>query len=90
MYNSQNSVKEVIVNIQNNNEWNAIFSALSGRYVKSGLFADPAYSDSIPTGYDGYASDPTRMPSESAYESAVKLLIYFWQITMKSMVNGRN
>ena len=48
--------------------------ALSGHYVKSGLFADPSYGDSIPTGYDGYASDPTRMPSGAAYESAVKIV----------------
>ena len=40
-----------------NNEWNAILLALSGSYVKYGLLADPTYGDSIPTGYDGYASN---------------------------------
>lgn len=74
LYNSTSYASQVIVNIQNNNEWNAILTALEGGYVKSGLFADPSYGDSIPTGYDGYASDPTRMPSESAYESAVKIV----------------
>ncbi|WP_292790478.1 cobaltochelatase subunit CobN [Methanobrevibacter sp.] len=74
LYNSTGYASQVIVNIQNNNEWNAILTALEGGYVKSGLFADPSYGDSIPTGYDGYASDPTRMPSESAYESAVKIV----------------
>ena len=74
LYNSTLYAAQVIVNIQNNNEWNAIFTALEGGYVKSGLFADPSYGDSIPTGYDGYASDPTRMPSESAYESAIKIV----------------
>jgi cobaltochelatase CobN len=74
LYNSTRYAEQVIVNIQNNNEWNAILTALEGGYVKSGLFADPSYGDSIPTGYDGYASDPTRMPSESAYESAVKIV----------------
>ncbi len=74
LYNSTLYCADVIVNIQNNNEWNAIFTALSGGYVKSGLFADPAYGDSIPTGYDGYASDSTRMPSKAAYESAVKIV----------------
>ena len=74
LYNSTRYAEQVIINIQNNNEWNAIFTALEGGYVKSGLFADPSYGDSIPTGYDGYASDPTRMPSESAYESAVKIV----------------
>ena len=74
LYNATLYASQVIINIQNNNEWNAILSALEGRYVKSGLFADPSYGDSIPTGYDGYASDPTRMPSEAAYESAVKIV----------------
>ncbi|MBQ2653930.1 MAG: cobaltochelatase subunit CobN [Methanobrevibacter sp.] len=74
LYNSTLYCEVIIENIRNNNEWNAILLALSGRYVKSGLFADPSYGDSIPTGYDGYASDPTRMPSEAAYESAVKIV----------------
>ena len=74
LYNSTRYAEQVIINIQNNNEWNAILTALEGGYVKSGLFADPSYGDSIPTGYDGYASDATRMPSHSAYESAVKIV----------------
>lgn len=74
LYNSTLYCAQVIVNIQNNNEWNAILTALDGGYVKAGLFADPAYGDSIPTGYDGYASDSTRMPSRAAYESAVKIV----------------
>lgn len=74
LYNSTAYCEDIIANIQNNNEWNAILLALSGRYVKSGLFADPSYGDSIPTGYDGYASDPTRMPSQAAYESAVNIV----------------
>ena len=74
LYNSTAYCEEIISNIERNNEWNAILLALSGRYVKSGLFADPSYGDSIPTGYDGYASDPTRMPSQAAYESAVNIV----------------
>ena len=74
LYNATVYAAQVIVNIQNNNEWNAILTALEGGYVAAGLFADPAYGDSIPTGYDGYASDPTRMPSEAAYESSVKIV----------------
>ena len=74
LYKSTLFAQQTIVNIQNNNEWNAIFSALGGRYVAPGLFADPSYSDSIPTGYDGYSSDPTRMPSHAAYDSAVKIV----------------
>ena len=74
LYNATLYAEEVIVNIQRNNEWNAILTALSGNYLKAGLFADPSYGDSIPTGYDGYASDPTRMPSVAAYESAVRIV----------------
>lgn len=74
LYSSLKYAEEVIVKIQNNNEWNAILTALSGGYVKAGLFADPAYGDSIPTGANGYASDPSRMPSHAAYESAVKIV----------------
>ncbi len=74
LYNSTRYAEQVIINIQNNNEWNAILTALEGGYVKSGLFADPSYGSSIPTGYDGYASDSTRMPSHSAYQSAVKIV----------------
>ncbi len=74
LYNSTTYCEDIIANIQRNNEWNAILLSLSGRYVKSGLFADPSYGDSIPTGYDGYASDPTRMPSYAAYESAVTIV----------------
>nr|WP_292814513.1 cobaltochelatase subunit CobN [Methanobrevibacter sp.] len=74
LYNSTLYCEDVIANIERNNEWNAILLSLSGRYVKSGLFADPSYGDSIPTGYDGYASDPTRMPSHAAYESAVNIV----------------
>lgn len=74
LYSSMIYAAQVIVNIQNNNEWNAILTALSGGYVEAGLFADPAYGDSIPTGYDGYASDSTRMPSGAAYESAVNVV----------------
>ena len=74
LYNSTLYCVDIIENIQANNEWNAILLALSGQYVKSGLFADPSYGDSIPTGYDGYASDPTRMPSQAAFASAVRIV----------------
>ena len=74
LYNSTLYCVDVIKNIKSNNEWNAILLALNGQYVKSGLFADPSYGDSIPTGYDGYASDPTRMPSPAAYASAVRIV----------------
>ena len=74
LYGSTSYAESVIVNIQNNQEWNAILSALSGRYVNASLFADPAYGDSIPTGYSGYSSDSTKMPTQAAYASAVKIV----------------
>ncbi len=74
LYNDTAYAASVIVNIENNNEWAAIIKALEGDYVLAGLFADPSYGDSIPTGYDGYASDSTKMPSRSAYASAVKIV----------------
>ena len=74
LYNDTLYAASVIVNIENNNEWAAIIKALEGDYVLAGLFADPSYSDSIPTGYDGFASDSTKMPSKSAYASAVKIV----------------
>ncbi len=74
LYNDTAYAASVIVNIENNNEWAAIIKALEGDYVLAGLFADPSYGDSIPTGYDGYASDSTKMPSRSAYASAIKIV----------------
>ena len=74
LYGSTGYAESVIVNIQNNNEWEAILSALSGSYVNASLFADPAYGDSIPTGFSGYSSDSTKMPTEAAYQSAVKIV----------------
>ena len=74
LYNDTVYAAGVIVNIENNNEWDAILGALEGDYLLAGLFADPAYGDSIPTGYDGFASDSTKMPTKSAYASAVKIV----------------
>ena len=74
LYNDTLYAASVILNIENNNEWAAMIKALEGDYLAAGLFADPSYGDSIPTGYDGYASDSTKMPSKSAYASAVKIV----------------
>lgn len=74
LYNATEYAASVIVNIENNNEWKAVLGALEGNYLLAGLFADPAYGDSIPSGYDGYASDSTKMPTQSAYTAAVKIV----------------
>lgn len=74
LYNATEYAASVIVNIENNNEWEAIIGALEGNYLLAGLFADPAYGDSIPSGFDGYASDSTKMPTKSAYTAAIKIV----------------
>lgn len=74
LYESLVFASKVISQIQNNNEWNALLAALSGSYTTAGLFADPAYSDSIPTGHIGHSSDASKMPSKAAYESAVNVV----------------
>ncbi|MDO5848036.1 MAG: cobaltochelatase subunit CobN [Methanobrevibacter sp.] len=74
LYNDSLYMAEVILNIYANNEWNALLTALNGGYIEGGLFADPAYSNSIPTGYNGYATDHTKVPSKASFESAKKIV----------------
>lgn len=74
LYNDTLYSVQVILNIYTNNEWDALFSALNGSYVQAGLFADPAYGASIPTGYNGYATDSTKVPSKASYESAKRIV----------------
>ena len=74
LYNDTLYIAEVILNIYANNEWNALLKALNGSYIEGGLFADPAYSSSIPTGYNGYATDHTKVPSKASFESAKKIV----------------
>lgn len=74
LYNDSLYIAEVILNIYANNEWDALLTALNGGYVEAGLFADPAYGNSIPTGYNGYASDPTKIPSKASFESAKRIV----------------
>ncbi|WP_276955962.1 cobaltochelatase subunit CobN [Methanobrevibacter woesei] len=74
LYNQTLYCVQVILNIYANNEWDALFSALNGSYVQAGLFSDPAYGASIPTGYNGYATDSTKVPSKASFESAKKIV----------------
>lgn len=74
LYDDSLYIAETILKIYANNEWNALLTALNGGYIEAGLFADPAYSDSIPTGYNGYASDPSKIPSKASFESAKKIV----------------
>ncbi len=64
-------IENVILKVLDNKEWEYIFTALSGGYVEPGLSADPLYSDVLPTGRSMYTSDTTKIPSKSAWQSAV-------------------
>ncbi len=74
LYTSLVFASKTMSQIQDNNEWDALLTALSGGYTTAGLFADPSYGDSIPTGHVGYSSDASKMPTEAAYNSAVKIV----------------
>lgn len=74
LYDDSLYIAQVILNIYANNEWDALLTALNGGYIKGGLFADPAYANSIPTGYNGYATDHTKVPSKASFESAKKIV----------------
>lgn len=74
LYEDTEYIQKIIEDIRANNEWNAIFKALNGSYVPAGLFADPAYGSSIPTGYNGYATDSTKIPSRVAFQASKKIV----------------
>jgi cobaltochelatase CobN len=55
-------------------EVDSLILALSGRYISSGPGNDPIRNpDSLPTGKNFYAFDPSRIPSKAAYEMGAKL-----------------
>jgi cobaltochelatase CobN len=55
-------------------EMDSFVRALSGQYVPAGQGNDPIRNpNSLPTGKNFYAFDPTRIPASGAYEMGVKL-----------------
>jgi cobaltochelatase CobN len=55
-------------------ELNGLIAALSGQYIPAGQGNDPIRNpNSLPTGKNFFAFDPTRIPSAGAYEMGVKL-----------------
>jgi cobaltochelatase CobN len=55
-------------------ELDSFVLALSGRYIPAGGGNDPIRNpDSLPTGKNFYAFDPTKIPSKGTYETGVKL-----------------
>ncbi len=65
------SIKGYIDGVRDNNEWNAILTALDGGYVMPGLSGEPSLSDVLPTGRSMYSSDTTKMPTKAAWNTAV-------------------
>ncbi|WP_281774125.1 cobaltochelatase subunit CobN [Methanobacterium formicicum] len=51
-----------------------LLNALNGGFVTSGLGADPAYADVLPTGVNFYATNPAKMPTKAAWETAKKIV----------------
>jgi len=66
--------KELIGEIRDNHEWKHLLEALGGRFVTPGLSADPSYADVLPTGMNFYASNPRRMPTRAAWETAKRIV----------------
>ena len=60
---------QLIVDIRasGKSEMDNLINALNGGFVPSGLGADPAYANVLPTGKDFYASDTSKMPTQAAY-----------------------
>lgn len=55
-------------------ELDSFVAALAGKYIPSGTGNDPIRNpDSLPTGKNFYAFDPTRVPSPTTYEAGAKL-----------------
>jgi cobaltochelatase CobN len=77
-------INDTINDIRNNLEWYSILSALDGGYVEPGLAADPLYSDVLPTGRAMYVGDTSKIPSKSAWQSAVNSID---DVLVKYMVN---
>jgi len=64
---------ETINKIRDNQEWANLLNALNGGFVSSGLGADPAYADVLPTGMNFYGANPKKMPTKAAWETAKKI-----------------
>lgn len=74
LFNDLSLANATLLALLNNEEWNAILSALSGGYVRPGLAGDPAYSDVLPTGRNIYTGDTTKMPTPAAWSAAKNIV----------------
>ena len=65
---------QTINEIRDNQEWENLLNALNGGFVTSGLGADPAYADVLPTGVNFYGANPKKMPTEAAWNTAKEVV----------------
>ena len=56
-----------------NDEINALLDALSGRFVRPGPSGDPLRRPGMPSGRNFYSFDPAKIPTQAAYDQAVKM-----------------
>ncbi|ADL58499.1 cobaltochelatase subunit CobN [Methanothermobacter marburgensis] len=66
-------INETIRKIRGNTEWQSLLSALGGGFVRPGLAGDPAWCDVLPTGANFYATNPKKMPTKAAWETAKRI-----------------
>lgn len=69
-----NQIRDWYSRFSADSETEAFFSALDGRYIETSYGGDPIKNpDSLPTGRNLYGFDPTRVPPEVAWKTAVEL-----------------
>ncbi|WP_269889774.1 cobaltochelatase subunit CobN [Methanothermobacter thermautotrophicus] len=67
-------INDTIMKIRGNTEWQSILAALSGGFIRPGLAGDPAWCDVLPTGANFYSTNPRKMPTRAAWETAVRIV----------------
>ncbi|MBE9061123.1 magnesium chelatase subunit H [cf. Phormidesmis sp. LEGE 11477] len=67
-------LNSVLSQIEATQEMNSLLHALDGGYVEPGLGGDPVRSPfTYPTGRNTYQFDPTKLPTDSAYERGAQI-----------------
>lgn len=62
-------------NLQNIKELDNLSAGLSGRYIAAKTGGDPIrHPDSLPSGYNLYGFDPSRLPTKAAYDQGEELV----------------
>lgn len=66
--------REYFASLNGIKELDNLVNALAGRYIPVRTGGDPVRSpDSLPTGYNLYGFDPSRVPTKAAYQQGVEL-----------------